>query len=105
METVGTVSDIRLTMIDQAGTVSFIGPAHGAKVLTAACSKGPTTLNELLQTARALDAEMVNGVLNGLALFDEHNGGGTCAAIHDLRASLPRRAVPPFRVVDDVTRA
>jgi hypothetical protein len=99
------VSDIRLTMIDQAGAVSFIGPAHGAKVLTAACSKGPATLNELLQTARPFDAEMIDGVLDGLALFDEHNGAGNYAAIHDLLASLHPRDTPPFRVVDDVTRA
>ena len=105
MGTIHRVSDIRLTMIDPVGAVSFIGPAHGAKVLTAACSKGPATLDELLQTARPFDAEMVDGVLDGLALFDEHNDSGNYAAIHDLLATLHPRDTPPFRVVDDVTRA
>lgn len=99
------MSDIRLTVIDRDGAVSFIGPAHGAKMLTAACSKGPENLADLLATARSYDAEMVDGLLDGLALFDEHNVAGNYAAIHDLLASLHPRALPPFRVVDGVTRA
>lgn len=99
------MSTIRLTMIDDAGAVSFIGPAHGAKVLTAACSKGPTSLGQLLDFARPYDTEMINGLLDGLALFDEHNTPGNYAAIHEMLATLHPSATPPFRVVDEVTRA
>ncbi len=91
-------------MIDTSGAVSFIGPAHGAKVLTAACSKGPTSLDQLLDNARPFDTEMIDGMLNGLALFDERNAPGNYAAIHDLLATLPPSAIPPFRVVDAQTR-
>src|SRR5689334_15517646 len=96
---------MRLTMVDQAGSVSFVGPAHGAKVLTAACSRGPATVEELLELARPFDAEMVDGVIDGLALFDRHNVGGDYAAVHDMLATLRPGDLPPFRVVDDVTRA
>jgi hypothetical protein len=95
---------MRLTIIDGAGAVSFIGPAHGAKVLTAACSKGPATLADLLEIARPYDADMVDGVLDGLALFDEHNGPGNYAAIGEMLRTLDPRALPPFRVVDEATR-
>ncbi|CAA9588884.1 MAG: hypothetical protein AVDCRST_MAG18-4478 [uncultured Thermomicrobiales bacterium] len=100
-----SVSDMRLTMIDASGSVSFVAPAHGAKVLTAACSRGPATLDELLQIARPFDAEMVDGVLDGLALFDRHNGPGNYAAVSDMLATLKPRDMPPFRVVDEATRA
>lgn len=96
---------MRLTMVDTTGSASFIAPAHGAKVLTAACSQGPTTLDELFQIARPFDAEMIDSVLDGLALFDQHNGDGNYTAVHDMLASLEPREMPPFRVVDEPTRA
>ncbi len=99
------VSDMRLTTVDRAGSVSFVAPAHGAKVLTAACSRGPATLDELFQIARPFDAELIDGVIDGLALFDRHNTDGDYAAVHDMLATLQPRDLPPFRVVDEATRA
>lgn len=96
---------MRLTLVDPAGSVSFVAPAHGAKVLTAACSRGPATIEELLQIARQFDAEMIDVVIEGLALFDRHNADGAYAAVHDMLASLQPRDMPPFRVVDEKTRA
>lgn len=100
-----SVSDMRLTMIDALGSASFVAPAHGAKVLTAACSRGPATIDELLQSAQPFDAEMVEGVLDGLALFDQHNASGNYTAVHDMLAQLRPHDMPPFRVVDETTRA
>lgn len=99
------VSTIRLTLIDGNGAVSFVGPAHAAKMLTAACSRGPATLGDLLRIARPFDTEMIGELIEGLALFDQHNPEGNYAAIHALLASLSPTAIPPFRVVDDLTRA
>jgi hypothetical protein len=96
---------MRLTMIDALGSASFVAPAHGAKVLTAACSRGPATIDDLLQIAQPFDAEMVEEVIDGLALFDQHNGPGNYAAVHDMLAQLKPHDMPPFRVVDETTRA
>lgn len=92
-------------MIDALGSASFVAPAHGAKVLTAACSRGPATIDDLLQRAQPFDAEMVEGVRDGLALFDQHNSPGNYTAVHDMLAQLKPHDMPPFRVVDETTRA
>jgi hypothetical protein len=97
----GDVSKIRLTIIDDTGAVSFVGPAHGAKVLTAACSARPANVAALLAAARPYDAHMVDQVLDGLAIFDEHNGPERYQAIH---TALTRGHHEPFRVVDSITR-
>lgn len=98
------MTTIRLNVIDEGGVVSFVGPAHAAKVLTAACSRKPTGLGDLLRIARPFDEEMIDEWIEGIALFDRHNQGGDYAAIHALLGSLNPTATPPFRVVDDVTR-
>lgn len=95
---------MRFTIIDATKTVSFVGPNHGGKVLTAACSTGPTDLDTLLAAAEPYDRDLVTYLRNGLANFDEHNVPGNFTAIHDrLRADRPVNQ-PPFRVVDEVTR-
>lgn len=99
------MSDMRLTMIDTLGSASFVAPAHGAKVFTAACSRSPATIDELLQIARPFDAELIEEVVDGLALFDRHNSPGDYAAVHDMLARLKPQEMPPFRVVDEATRA
>lgn len=96
---------MRLTIIDAAGAVSLVSPPHGAKVFTAACSKDPATLPELLEYARSYDAELVSSLLDGLAVFDEHNATHNYAAVHAALESAPPEGAPPFRVVDEVTRA
>ena len=95
---------MRLTVIDAAGAISFVTPPHGAKMLTAACSKGAQDAAELFAIARPFDSEMVDTILDGLALFDEHNTPENYAAIHDILATTAPLATPPFRVVDPVTR-
>ena len=98
------VTNFRLNVIDPMGTVSFIGPAHGAKILTAACSKNPPTLADLFALARPYDTAMIDAILDGLACFDERNGPGNYQAMHDTLATGDVATLPPFRVVDDLTR-
>ncbi len=98
-------NSIRLTVIDEQGTVSFISPAHGAKMLTAACSRRPAHLAALLDAARPYDPDLIGYLRDGLAVFDEHNAHGRYAAIHSALRAAPLVESPPFRVVDDVTRA
>ena len=98
------VTNFRLNVIDPVGTVSFISPAHGAKILTAACSKNPPTLAELFALARPYDTDLIDALLNGLAYFDEHNGPGNYQAIHATLADDRANTLSPFRVVDELTR-
>lgn len=98
------MTTIRLNVIDAGGAISFVGPAHAAKVLTAACSHQPANLGDLLRIARPFDTEMIDELIEGLALFDRHNPAGDYAAIHGLLGSLNPTATPPFRVVDEFTR-
>jgi len=63
---------MRFTVIDTAGTVSFIGPGHCLKALVAACSHGVVDVPSLLERVRGYDERFVEHVLNELARFDEH---------------------------------
>ena len=94
---------MRFKVIDPSGTISFVGPCHGLKVLTAACAKNPTTLAELLEYTRAYDPQLSTYVLNGLAVFDEHNTTeGHDAILGTLESAAPAET-PPFRVLDAIT--
>lgn len=99
------MNSIRLTVIDDTGAASFLGPGYGAKVLTAACSQGPRRLKDLLRAARPFDPDLIERWRNGLAQFDEHNAYGQYGAIRDLLTATAPTELPPFRVVDEATRA
>ncbi len=95
---------MRFTVVDAGGTVSFIGPCHALKMMAAACSRCPTDHRELLELTADYDPRLSGSVLDGLAVFDEHNSLGNADAI---RARLDAGGVddaPPFRVIDEVTR-
>jgi hypothetical protein len=96
------VTDFRLTVIDPLGAVSFVSPAHGAKILTAACSKNPPSFADLFALARPYDTELIDTILDGLAHFDEHNGPGNYRTILDMLDGGGVKV--PFRVVDVGTR-
>jgi hypothetical protein len=99
------VTVMRLTIIDRDESVSFIAPGHGSKVLAAACSQRPADLAGLLDAAESYDADLIRYVRDGLATFDEHNTPDRYDAIHARLSADPPSRTPPFRVVDDVTRA
>lgn len=95
---------MRLTVVDERGTVSFVAHSSAAVALTAACSHEPRTLDELLEASERYDRGLHRLVANGLAVFDEHNLPGDMGTIHAQLQSLPPRDTPAFRVLDDVTR-
>jgi hypothetical protein len=98
------MDSMRFNVIDPGGTVSFVAPCHTLKVLAAACSKNPSTLAELLERSEAYDPQLRRFVLDGLAVFDEHNTADNADAIRSaLLATAPEKS-PPFRVIDAVTR-
>lgn len=95
---------IRLNIIDQSGTVSFVAPCHMMKVVTAACSRNPENLSELLDYTQDYDPTLKRNVLNGLAIFDEHNTQENISAIQaELGRAKPEHS-PVFRIVDKSTR-
>lgn len=95
---------MRYTVIDAAGTMSFIGPCHALKMMAAACSRDPVDHRELLALTAKYDARLTGAVLDGLSLFDEHNSPANATATHARLSDSGRDDAPPFRVVDDVTR-
>lgn len=103
MDTV-RLDDIRLTVVDGDGTVSFIAHASAAVALTAACSHNPTTLRDLLDASQRYDRALRSTVLHGLAVFDEHNLPDELSDIHTQLDQLPPRKTPVFRVLDPITR-
>lgn len=95
---------IRCTVVDVRGAVSFIVHADALAALTAACSANPSSLEELLAGAEPYYRNLGEQVLNGLAIFEEHNAKGNYQVIHRaLRLSAPHEQ-PVFRVVDGLTR-
>ncbi|MBA2362230.1 MAG: hypothetical protein H0V86_01715 [Chloroflexia bacterium] len=94
---------MRFKVLDPAGAISFVGPCHGLKVLTAACAKNPTTLAELLEYTRAYDAQLSEYLLNGLAVFDEHNTAESNGAIRGTLETAAPEKTPPFRVLNTIT--
>lgn len=94
---------MRLTVIDQSGTASFVAHSSAALALTAACASNPTTLDDLLTASQRYDHGLRGIVLRGLAIFDEHNLPDQLDTIHRQLSELPPREVPPFRVFDAIT--
>ncbi len=98
------LDDIRLTVVDTEGTVSFIAHASAAVALAAACASDPATLRDLLDASTRFDRALRDKVLNGLAVFDEHNLPDNLSAIHRQLETLAPRETPVFRVLDPITR-
>ncbi|HYI25022.1 MAG TPA: hypothetical protein VD767_06385 [Thermomicrobiales bacterium] len=95
----------RFNITDGAATVSFVGPAHGLKVLAAACAKSPTTISDLFDDARRYDPEWIDEVRIGLMVFDEHNTGELSPGYEAIVAEPNDSDHRAFRVIDTVTRA
>jgi hypothetical protein len=95
---------MRCTVVDPAGTVSFVMPGEALPALVAACARNPSTLAELLDLVEPLYGDLRERVLNGLSLFDERNLPGRCEAIHQALDVCAPHQQPVFRVVDDRTR-
>jgi hypothetical protein len=95
---------MRFTVVDPAGTLSFIGPAHALKMLAAACCRQPADIQALLRHAGEYDGSFAGRVLAGLAVFDEHNTRDDARAVGRWLDNVAPDETPPFRVIDDATR-
>ena len=99
---------MRFTVVDPTGTVSFVAPCSALKALVAACAKYPPDLESLLAASSRYHTDLRDQVLNGLAIFDEHNAEGRYEHIHSaIDYAAEQRAqhdLPAFRVVDETTR-
>jgi hypothetical protein len=95
---------MRFTIVDQSGTISFVGDGFLMLPLVAACATNPATLPHMLARVDDIDRRLRNRILNGLAIFDEHNVEGNYHAIQAELQSPEVGKEPVFRVVDDLTR-
>src|SRR5215211_7358707 len=95
---------MRITIIDANGAVSFVTDADALAALTAACARNPTTADDLLRHVETNFGGLRERVANGLAIFDERNVGGNIDAFREALRFCQPHELPPFRVVDDVTR-
>jgi hypothetical protein len=96
--------DMRFTIVDERGTVSFVGDGFLLLPLVAACAVNPTSLRDMLVQADQIDRRLRTRVLNELAVFDEHNVEGDYGAIREALVSTNGSKEPVFRVVDEITR-
>lgn len=94
----------RVNVIDQRGTVSFLAPPHGLKVLAASVSRGSQSFQELLYQARPYDAEWAESVLREVFFFDEHNVDELSDPFDEAVASGDDVDHPAFRVMTPSTR-
>ena len=95
---------MRFTIVDEDGSISFIGPVEALPALVRACGSNPKSLEAFLQAAEPYYAGLADSVGNGLAIFDERNSPGSADAIHEALAFCEPYQQPVFRVVDDLTR-
>src|SRR5881397_3603447 len=95
---------LRLTLVDEAGGISFVMHGEALPAILKACAAGAKTKDDLLVRAEPYYQGLRERIANGLAMFDERNMPGHYEAIHDaLRLARPDET-PLFRVVDEVTR-
>jgi hypothetical protein len=98
-------SMFRFNVIDESGSVSFVGPAHGLKVIAAACAKGPASFTDFIDDAKRYDPEWIEEVRIGLMVFDEHNIDGLSESYEPVVTSEDDEDHRAFRIVDAQTRA
>lgn len=95
---------MRYTIIDRAGTVSFVASCDALLPLVAGCANDPQSLESLLAHADEYLAGIMDMVLSGLAVFDEHNSPENHEAIDEAIRHFKPHELPAFRVLDDRTR-
>ncbi len=95
---------LRCTVIDRHGGVSFIAHGDALPAMVKACGFYPQELEDLLVLTAPYYASLREYVLNGLAVFDEHNADGNWAQIHERLSASQKYEQPAFRIVDDITR-
>lgn len=94
----------RVNVIDQRGTISFLAPPHGLKVLAAAVTKGASDGSKLLAHAHTFDAQWAADVRSQIMQFDEHNVDEVTDPFQEAIAGNDDGDHPAFRVMDTETR-
>ncbi|HET7095002.1 MAG TPA: hypothetical protein VFI22_16030, partial [Thermomicrobiales bacterium] len=89
------MSTMRFTIVDVAGTTSFVAPPHALKMLTAACSKGVSDYVELLRRAEEFDPALFGKVIAGLA--DDVAADWRDAAFRVTDEATQHRSLEPAR--------
>lgn len=95
---------MRYTIVDTAGTISFVAACDALIPLVAGCARDPRTAVELLSLADEYASGTRETVLSALAVFDEHNSRTNLRAIHSAMDYFKSHELPAFRVLDDRTR-
>jgi hypothetical protein len=95
---------MRFTIVDDASTISFIGPDRALHALVAGCAIGAQSIDDLLERVAQFSPDLRDRVMSGLAVFDEHNTRENCRWIHAAFDYCSREEVPVFRVLDARTR-
>lgn len=98
------MNGMRFTIVDAAGTVSFVYDGAVLEPLLGACARGSRTLRDLLAAAEPRAPKLREFVESALAVFDEHNSATNLAAIHGAIVHFRPEEQPVFRVLDDLTR-
>lgn len=94
------VGTYRFNVIDEQGTVSFLGPRHGSKMVAAACGANHRSVESMLTYLEALDEVWATEIARGLREFDARHAGRNGG-----EAALDLDWHEPFRVIDAETRA
>ena len=97
-------SHFRCNVIDNRGTVSFVAPPHGPKVLTASIARGAHTFAALMAHARRFDETWAASVNRDLIVFDEHNVESVGRWFEEALSSDKVADHVAFRVIDQMTR-
>ncbi len=95
---------LRCTVIGRSGGVSFIAHGDALPALVNACGFYPQTVEDLLDLTAPFYASLREYVLNGLAVFDEHNASHAYDEIHEALRTAQKYEQPVFRIVDEDTR-
>lgn len=105
LSTTGTDrQQFRCNAIDERGTVSFVAPPHGLKVLAAAIARGAGNVRELIEHARRYDGQWAAALRRDLMIFDEHNVDEIQEPFEDAIGTERDLGHHAFRVMDQLTR-
>ncbi|CAN5670092.1 hypothetical protein BH23CHL5_BH23CHL5_03920 [soil metagenome] len=84
--------------------MSFAGPGHCLKIITAACSRDPSSHQELLNNVREYDERFADRVLDDLAIFDEFVAPDRLKSIERWIQSQAATDQPTFRIYNQHLR-
>lgn len=95
---------MRFTVIDEAGSISFRGPGHALKMLTAACCSDPGDHRALLTALANFDLSFGESVRIGLSIFDEHCTRDDPQTVTRWLTEVDAEHDGPFRVLNETSR-